>query len=412
MQASIRLDHQLLAVDGEHHVHAMLELQAPVPAGDGGGPPLHLALVVDRSGSMAGAKLEVARRCAAWLAERLRPVDQLALVDYDDTARLLLPLAPADAAAARAAIAAIRPGGATNLSGGWLKGVEELRRAPADATRKALLLSDGIANRGLTDRGELAELAGSIRAAGIGTTTIGFGDDFDEDLLTAMADAGGGEAHWAQTPDAAPTVFHAELEALTRLVAQNVSVEIRPGPQVELLGVLNDYPAFAVPGGVQVQLGDAYGGDRRRLVFELQVPHLAALGPVTVAELVLRYVAVAGEVREHTLTLPLVANAVSASEAAAAAPDPEVREETLLLRAARARDQALRLSDSGHGDEAGALLRAEARSLRELGGAALEQEALALDDAATAVGDPAAAPAPHLRKRLRYDSRNLHRRRS
>src|SRR5205823_1171648 len=121
------------------------------------------------------------------------------------------------------ALATITPGGSTNLSGGWLKGLEQLRSAPADSARKVLLLTDGIANVGIIDRGALAALAGSAQADGIGTTTIGFGEDFDEDLLTAMADAGGGNAHWAETPDAAPGIFATEFDGLTRLVAQNVS---------------------------------------------------------------------------------------------------------------------------------------------------------------------------------------------
>jgi Ca-activated chloride channel family protein len=81
MNASIRLDHSLLSLDGEHDVHAMLELSVPAPADADARPPLRLALVLDRSGSMTGEKLEVAKRCAAWLVSRLRADDELALVD-------------------------------------------------------------------------------------------------------------------------------------------------------------------------------------------------------------------------------------------------------------------------------------------------------------------------------------------
>ena len=135
-------------------------------------------------------------------------------------------------------------------------------------------------------------MAAAQAKSGVGTTTIGFGQDFDEDLLTTMADAGRGNAHYADTPDEGPGIFAQEFEGLVSLVAQNVSVEVRPSDEVEVLGVLNDYPQVVVPGGVQLQIGDAYGSERRRVVFELHIPELARLGVATVAEVVLRYTSI------------------------------------------------------------------------------------------------------------------------
>src|SRR5215210_187352 len=295
MNASVRLEHTLLAAEAEHELNAMVEIAIPEPPDAAGRPPLRLALVLDRSGSMAGEKLEVAKRCAAWLVSRLRPQDELALVDYDDHVRLLWPLAPVEQAPLRAAIASIWPGGSTNLSGGWLKGLEQLRGERG----KILILTDGLANVGITEDAALVELARRAGAERVGTSTIGFGYDFAEELLTGMADAGGGNAHYADTPDAAPGIFAEELEGLMSVVAQNVSLEIRPQEQVEVLAILNEYPHLAVSGGVQVQIGDGYGGERRRIVFSLQVPQLAELGPVHLADLVLRYVSVGDEIAHH-----------------------------------------------------------------------------------------------------------------
>jgi Ca-activated chloride channel family protein len=363
METNVRLEHSLLAVEQEHELHAMVELAVPELPEQADRAPLRVALVLDRSGSMAGSKLAVARRCARWLAERLRPADELALVAFDGHVRLLAPLAGGDTSRLRAAIASIGPGGSTNLSGGWLRGLGELVDARADGPRKILLLTDGHANEGITNRDDLVGMARRARLEGVSTSTVGFGEGFDEDLLRDMADAGGGNMYFAATPDDAPGIFERELEGLTRVVAHNVTLEVRPGPAVELVGVLNDYPSLAVEGGAQIELGDAYAGERRRVVLKLRIPYLAALGPCVVAELVLRFTSLGATIEQRTTTIPVVANAVSATEAADVGPDAEVREEALVLRSARVRDDAIRLADEGRFEDALAGVEATARDL-------------------------------------------------
>jgi Ca-activated chloride channel family protein len=269
-----------------------------------------------------------------------------------------------------------------------------------------LLLTDGLANVGITDDAALVELTRRAGAERVGTSTIGFGHDFAEELLTQMADAGGGNAHWAETPDAAPAIFAEELEGLTRVVAQNVSVEIRPREDVEVLAILNEYPQVQVAGGVQVQLGDGYGGERRRVVFSLQVPRLGELGPVHLADLVLRYVGVGEEIAHHEQTIPAVANAVSAAEAAGIAPDDEVREEVLLLKAGRAREEAIRLADAGDYDAAQQVTRDVVKRLRLAG---LDSEADGLESHAPMLD--AASYSPAQRKRMWFEQHQARRRR-
>jgi Ca-activated chloride channel homolog len=408
MEAKVRLDHELLAVETDNAVHVMLELTAP-PAPEGRPrPPLHLALVIDRSGSMGGRKIEVTRGCAAFLARRLSPTDELAIMTFDDVVELAAPLGPVgDGHALLGAIRGIEARGSTNLSGGWLKGMESVRKAPAGEPRKVLLLTDGLANVGVTDPAALTQMTGQAAADGVGTTTIGFGEDFSEELLTVMADAGRGNAHFAATPDDAPGIFAQEFEGLVSLVAQNVSVEVRPSEQVELLGVLNDYPAVAVAGGVQIQMGDAYGGERRRVVLEMHVPSVASLGVATVADLVVRYVSVGQEIAMHELTVPVVVNLVSSDEAAASGEDREVVEEVVVLMTARAQEEARKAAESGDVDKARMVLGAAAARLRSMAAGSARAEELMeqadqmeLHDSSLAAGPMSAMT----KKQMLYDS--------
>jgi Ca-activated chloride channel family protein len=311
-----------------------------------------------------------------------------------------------------AEIAAISPGGMTNLSGGWLKGAEEAAREPGDATRKVLLLTDGLANHGVVDPPTLVGMTAKLGTTGVGTTTIGYGDGFNEELLSAMADAGGGNAYYVESPEDAPGIFAQEFTDLAALVAQNLSVEIRPTDDVKLLGVLNEYPATAVAGGLQLALGDVYAEENRRIVFELHIPELAKLGVCQVAEVVIRYVAVGETVAAHELKLPLVVNMVSADEASAAMPDQAIVEEVLILKAAQAQKEARTRADMGDFSAAQILLERSATELRSFAprsarAAELLSEANFMEDHA-ARASAATWDSTHS-KRVHYNARRVNR---
>jgi Ca-activated chloride channel homolog len=411
MDLSLQLQHELVAVQTETDLHVLVELTAPAAPTDHSREPLRIALVLDRSGSMHGAKLVAAKRSIAFLAGQLTAADQLSVVAYDDSVTLPYPLGPADVGAVDRALAGIGPGGSTNLSGGWLKGVEELRRIE-DGVRRVVLLSDGHANVGITDPSMLARMASEVAGSGISTTTIGFGDGFDEHLMTGIADSGGGSGHFAQSPDDAPGIFAEEFDDLAALVAQNLSVEVRPSTDVQVIEVLNSYPMVAVGGGVQVQLGDAFAGHTVRLVLRLRVPAIAQLGLATIGEVVVRWVALGAQVAEHTVTQPLVVNAVSADDASEGLPNATVIEEIVVLTAGRATEQARDLAERGDLDGAKRLLDANLTQLREVSSdhpAAdqLRQSIARLEITSDTMNSESYGPAEA--KRMHYESRNLRR---
>jgi Ca-activated chloride channel family protein len=428
VNAIVRLEHSLLAVEMEQTVNAMLDLEAPsAPRTDRA--PLDLALALDRSGSMAGPKLDAVKQSAAYLVRRLGRDDRLALVTYDDEVELVTALGEPEKEDLIEVIQGIMSGGGTNLSGGWLKAVEALLAAPArsdadDAAgpatappiRRVLLLTDGQANVGIMDADTLVCMAGNAATDGITTTTIGFGEDFDEDLLTGIASAGRGNAHYVADPDRTPGVFGHEFDGLVSLVAQNVAVEIHPSDHVATVGVMNGYAQVSVPGGVQVQLGDAYADERRRVVFELAIPGLEEIGVTQVAEIVVRWIALGEQIAAHSRRIPLVVNAVTADEARAAEADPEVVEEVLVLKAARAQREAILRADAGDFDGARSVLAGAADELRQsasLSGATRSAELLSqaedLESSSASMNRPAYDS--RARKLLRYRSHEGGRRR-
>jgi hypothetical protein len=181
-----------------------------------------------------------------------------------------------------------------------------------------------------------------------------------------MANAGRGNAHYAATIEDAPGIFATEFDDLASTVAHNVSVEIRPTDAVKLLGILNDYPATEVVGGIQVQLGDTFGDEVRRLVFELHIPQLADLGECRVADVVIRYTTVGDHAELHEVTLPVTVNAVDAALASGAPGDQGVTEQVTILRAAESRRRAQRLADDGRFAEAEVELASSVDALQSL----------------------------------------------
>ena len=184
-----------LCAGQDNTVEVLVRIQAPeAPAGNGAQrPPQALALVIDRSGSMAGRPLEEAKRCAEYVLGKLRPTDAVALVKFDNRVQRRWPAAPlGDGAPQRAAIAGIQGGGNTNLHGGWKEGADALVEVAGQGLKRVILLSDGQANEGVTDPAEIAAQCAAWATKGITTSTYGLGNSFNEELMVAMARAGAG----------------------------------------------------------------------------------------------------------------------------------------------------------------------------------------------------------------------------
>jgi Ca-activated chloride channel family protein len=203
--------------------------------------PKRLALVVDRSGSMGGAPLAEALACVVHIAERLTPADHMALVVYDDHVDTLLPLSPMGAPKAVAdAVAQVVSGGSTNLFGGWQAGAEQLEGGTSGSISRVILLSDGRANAGLCREEAIAKHCSQWLAKGVSTTTVGLGRGFNENLMSAMARAGGGQQYYGQTAADLYDSFDEEFSLLQAMCLRGLDVRFVPaaGVIIEPVGLV------------------------------------------------------------------------------------------------------------------------------------------------------------------------------
>ncbi len=236
--------------------------------------PLNLALVLDRSGSMQGEKIRNLKEAVRLLMRRLRPDDVVSAVGYDHEVLTLARGATGQEGheGVLAVLDRLHARGMTNLSGGWFQGRDlATGHRVQGGVNRILLMTDGLANQGVTHRGALTELCRAAADEGTVTTTIGFGADYDEDLLRDMAEAGGGATWYVETPDQAPGIFEEEIEGLLSLAAQHVRLRFRLAPGCRFVELHHDHPVHHTSAGVEVGLGDLYALEPRPALFRLEL---------------------------------------------------------------------------------------------------------------------------------------------
>ena len=268
---------------------------------------------------------------------------------FDDEVDVVVPASPlSDKQAVREALRRVHPGGMTNLSGGYLRGLQEAGRAADGNGATLLLLSDGHANQGVTEAPVLETIAAKAHSQGVTTATLGVGLGYDELVMAGLARGGSGNHHFAEEGDTAGRLIAGEVDGLLSQVAQAASLIVCPTGEVAQLRLWNDLPAAAIEDGGMLELGDFYGSETRKLVLSLKVPAMPALGLAKVADLELRWVELPAAV-EHTIEVPVHVNVVPGDQAAGRIPDATVRSE---LSYQQAQDSKRRASEALRGGDA------------------------------------------------------------
>jgi len=258
---------------GASDTHLAITVRAPDLATEGR-PPLTLAVVLDRSGSMTGEPLDEARAAADRLIDQLGPDDRFAVVTYSSRAELLAPAraaTPEARAEAKAALEGVVADGGTNISAGLALGEQALEASHLDGgLRRIVLLSDGQANAGIYDRDGLARVATDTAARGTSISAVGVGLDFDERTMTDIAVSGRGNYYFVENTAELSRMFDHELDSLGQTVAAEARLAITPAPGVELLDAYG-YRTTTEGGTMFVPIADLRAGESRKVVVKVRV---------------------------------------------------------------------------------------------------------------------------------------------
>ncbi len=271
-----RLDRAAVHAGGDGRVMMELTLAAGErPSARGERTPTDLLVILDRSGSMAGEKIVHARAAVEELLAQLAPGDRFALVTYSDDAELAIPLTPATAAAKqrwRRLVAAVEPGGGTNMSRGMDIAAAAVRATRGSgATGRILLISDGLANQGDSSLEGLVGRASRTAREAVVLSAVGVGEGFNEVLMSAIADAGTGNYYYLRDTFELAAVFAGEFEASRETVATALAVEIESADGVRVVDAAG-YPLERHGALTTFRPGSLFAGQERRIWVTLEVP--------------------------------------------------------------------------------------------------------------------------------------------
>ena len=369
MKVKAVLDVDMVAMEANDQITLMLDLTAPENEKQTSRPGQTVQVVLDRSGSMQGQPLDAAKGSLLKLVDRLAPQDCFGLVGFDDSALVVTPtrkMSDHHMPSLRKAIREVTSGGSTDISAGYLLGLREANRIQASGGSTILLISDGHANAGEKDPKFFTEVASKSLTEKVTTATIGLGDGYDEILLEALAQGGGGAHRFASTIDEAVGAIASEVNDLLDKSVVNAVLRVTPVknltgvPQIE---VLQRLPHWKDGDSYVVQLGDLYSGENRRFVVKIDVPGIAALGLCKIADITIEYLDL-GQRQEISVTMPVNVNVVPGDVAAGRVSDPIVRAERLILEAQTAKSLAVEELRSGKIKEASGRLKGTSANLR------------------------------------------------
>ena len=333
-------------------IYLRLSLKAVADAKEGRRSPVNVALVLDKSGSMAGERIVAAKEAARLALERLSSDDWVSVVSFNQAVDVLLPAQHLrDQTLIRQRIDELAAGGQTAIHAGVTEGERQVRgQFDARRVNRIILMSDGQANVGPSSPKEFAELGRRLGGKGITVTTIGLGSAYNEDLMQQLASASDGNHAFARTPADLVRLFNLEFGDAQSITAQDIEIEIDIEAGFRPKRVLSR-DADISGQRVKLRLNNLQADNERYLVVELEAPEALAEGEVKVGSARVRYLDIdTGAKGEETVNAGLRVSA-STSEAEASV-DKTVAAQVAVQLAVEDSRKAIELRDKG--DIAGA----------------------------------------------------------
>lgn len=396
----LQSQHSLIPMDQPQMLYASADIQ-PQDRVYGGRKSLNLALVVDTSTSMQGARLHSLKIAANDLIEFLNPVDRLAIVTFNDRAELLVSGSMSQGKQRfRSAIAAMMAGGGTEICKGLTEGIQQiLPHVSAAKVSHVIMLTDG---RTYGDEAEALDAATRAAAAGIGISACGIGEDWNDLFLDDLARRGGGTAQYIDRPSKVQQVLKSQIKSLTNTALRNVKVRVSASPGIDTLAAFRVSPYMEIldiqPDSV-FSIGNLMSGESCVLAIEFAV-HVTETGLKRLARIV-----VEGDDVTESRSVQLWRDlSVSFTRTPEDKPVPS-RLLNILARLSvfRLQEKAWGALTSGEQDQAERFLESAATRLFDLGYRELGQAAM-LEVSRMQRGQE---PSLRGRKRLRYGTRSL-----
>ncbi|GAP16276.1 vWA domain-containing protein [Levilinea saccharolytica] len=355
MTLQVFTDKPVIAQDGCCERVLEITLTAPKRSEKLERAPLNLSFVLDRSGSMSGEKLQFVKQAAAHVIDLLSEQDHASVVAYDDHVTVISAsqkMSAENKALVKTHIHSIFPGGSTNLFEGWLRGCHEVATAATEQTiNRTLLLTDGLANVGIKDVEEISTHCRELFKRGVTTSCFGVGLHYNEHMLEAMANNGGGNFHFLETLNAIPVVFEREFEELMDVSARSVEIKVDL-PQPVKTKVYSGWSFEKHYDHLMIFPGNLYSGQTLSIYIELHFDQGLDCDELVIPVLV-RGRGEGDAFYEERMELTL--KAVSSEEEANTKFDSDLMERFTSVDLAEVANEALKLERSG--DRAAAALR-------------------------------------------------------